>query len=180
MQLLEKACRTRPGACADLLQVYDERGDRAAALRVAEAGCRLGGTTCWRFGVLVEDPLRDRALQEEMCPTGNARACMRLAELLYPVDPARARDLATTTCRTERIAHGCHILARLAQATGPPEFREAQAAALLREACGLGDGEACAELGARYREGRGVGRDDTKAAEFSAQGCVLDKTQCRK
>ncbi|MBL0194865.1 MAG: SEL1-like repeat protein [Myxococcales bacterium] len=82
--------------------------------------------------------------------------------------PERARALALEECEVElRCTDAAYYLSR---AIGGPKD-ERRAVELLGRACEASDLASCGELGARYRDGRGVGRDPSRAIELLTRAC---------
>jgi TPR repeat protein len=77
---------------------------------------------------------------------------------------------ADARCRNG-YAVDCRELGRARVAPGAPERDDRLGAALIMQACELGDPAACSDLGVCYALGRGVAQSDERAAALSRRAC---------
>jgi TPR repeat protein len=123
------------------------RIDRACAAGSALA-CGVEGqlATAGQHGLAV-DAAKGIPLLERGCAGGVAQACGVLGAVLgmgelVPADPGRADVLERRACDLG-ASDGCYVTAM------DPRLPPAEANAWLRRACGMGNDQACAELGGR-------------------------------
>lgn len=89
--------------------------------------------------------------------------------------PEEARRIALRMCESEsRCLDAAYYLSK--GIGGPKEERRAFEA--LTRGCDEEDFASCAELGARYREGRGVSRDPSRAVDLFSRACNGDAAAC--
>lgn len=187
-KLFADACfRGDASACGEqgaaLLAVrMDHRRDTRAGLAFIERACKGGELD----SCMALDAHKVNGLPEPKHEQEGALGLLRLAGLkvythahalatLYETGgpgleraPEKARALALEECDAERrCADAAYYLSR---AIGGPKD-ERRALELLGRACEASDLPSCGELGARYRDGRGVGRDPSRAVELLTRAC---------
>ena len=70
------------------------------------------------------------------------------------------------------------LLAGCGPAQAPPDLPSAALASTPEgAACSAGDAKSCVSLGFRFEEGRGVGKDEARAAALYRKGCDEDVTE---
>lgn len=110
--------------------------------------------------------MRSAALLAAALACASAPAGRPAAPLASPSAPDEG-ELA------ERCARGfapeCRDLGRARLAASPPDVR--LAAALLTQACEIGDAAACSDVAVLYAIGRGVPQSDDRAAALARRGC---------
>lgn len=170
-------------SCSWLGDAIEVRGDiEAAKLRYA-AVCDAGlGEGC-RARAAYEDD--ETALLERGCTElGDGRACIWQAENLANTGEVAGVERLVTYCENPRLglAYACDVAAGFYLNPGNPvEVDEARAVSLNRAGCTGGDAGACAHLGFRYQDGRGVEEDVSKAAEMLEQACAQNHAEgCRE
>ncbi|HRG99373.1 MAG TPA: hypothetical protein PLR99_24170, partial [Polyangiaceae bacterium] len=197
-KLFAEACfRGDASACGEqgaaLLAVrMDHRRDTRAGLGFVERACKGGELD----SCMALEAHKVNGLPEPKHEHEGAAGLSRLAGLkiythahalstLYETggpglerSPERARALALEECAVElRCTDAAYYLAR---AIGGPKD-ERRALELLEKACEASDLSSCGELGARYRDGRGVGRDPSRAVELLTRACDAgDPSSCNE
>lgn len=69
------------------------------------------------------------------------------------------------------FADSCRYAAAVYEQSAPPLRNDVRAAAFLKDACDLGDLEACAQMGDRHKTGIGVVIDADRAFQYSTKAC---------
>jgi TPR repeat protein len=176
--------------CASLGLLYQQglgvTADDERAVQLFRLACDAGGAHgCTGLALAhlsgrgVEQDLgRARELLEQACQGGSLDGCGELARLHEqgPVeaggaepDLERAMALYELTCHGG-VAGGCTAWGRLLLDGELPEA-DIRGALLFERACLLGDAEGCGYLGLAHLQGRGVERDQQRAAHLLDQAC---------
>lgn len=120
-------------------------------------------------------PVDERPFLDKACAAGNLDACFRGAWLFWSRDhpEPHALELFTSACTTgaaEACAYEGLILSDAAE-------RASEAVKALERGCGLDSGAGCAHLAFLYATGKGVAKDDRRAAALYRKSCDLGDAQ---
>ncbi len=177
-----------PGSCASLGWAYEDGAgvvkDVARAIALYRRACDGGDRwSCTRLAFALasgDGVARDTAeavrLLEKSCSAADVMACAKLGSMLrvgdeegVPQDTTRAETLLRGACG-KGSSWGCGELAGLLVARGASQdFQEA--ATLLEGACEKDAPAFCAMLAGLLELGRGVARDETRAAALYRRAC---------
>jgi TPR repeat protein len=185
-EFLEKACREGDDlSCVRAASMMFD-GPKNAAEKSAELftlSCERGhAASCTGQGMHVSTgkglPQNDesaRLLFDKGCKGGDMQGCTNLAFLLesgrggFPDDEG-AGKLYRNAC-TQKNGAACFNLGVRLRKTGLGA-RDGEAAAFFDQACGLGEGQGCAEIAWHHLKGRGVARDPVRAKAFAERACA--------
>lgn len=160
-------------SCTWLGDALEARGEIEAAKERYAAVCEAGlGEGCRARAAYEDDegPLLERGCTE----LRDGRACIWQAENLGNSADAAGVERLVAYCENPRLglAYACDVAAGFYLNPGNPvEVDEARAVSLNRAGCDGGDAGACAHLGYRYQDGRGVQEDVKEAAKMLELAC---------
>ena len=115
----------------------------------------------------------ESSVLERNCDAGDQDACVDFGHrLLFSQfgDTVRAVSLLERACDAGKL-EGCFKLGENFRYRN--DASRARAVPLFQKACDGAHGDACASLGWLYMSGRGIGRDDARAAALSERACNL-------
>jgi TPR repeat protein len=155
----------------------DHPRDTLAGLGFVERACNAGEEdSCAAFYAhLLDDPAREKEGAAGLERLAGREIFSHALAQLYetggvevPKDPAAARRVAQRMCDSD--FHCTDVAFYLSHGIGGPKD-EGHAVRALTHGCEQEDFASCAELGARYRDGKNVTRDPTRAVELFRRSC---------
>ena len=181
-QLLRRGCeRGSPEACV-ALSIARGAGmlgppDPVEAMTIAKQTCEnQGDRYCAQVGRnyslgigAPRDPKMVRVYYERACTFGDAEACEGLAGLRIPGEPVDPEAAARTYDRACMLGSASACRRRGTRALKAGELARAFEAFEL--ACGLSDGELCADLAGMYLDGVHVAPDPARGTKLLVDNC---------
>jgi len=151
---------------------------RDSGMQLLDAACKLGeGSACNWLGVtygdgrgVARDVERALPLLERGCELGFGMACANVAFYRKP-GPAEELRLFQRSCELNAPLGCAWWGVRLLQQNEPGNQRKAFEQ--LQIGCDTFVGWACARIGAHYRAGIGLPRNDERSADFQGRACEL-------
>ncbi len=189
-KLFSESCfRGDASACGEqgaalLTLRMDHPKDKKAGLGFLERACNAGEEDACAalYGHMLDDPKREQegaaGLERLAAREVFSHKLVQLYEtggVHVAKKPEEARRIALRMCETDsRCLDAAYYLSR--GIGGPKDERKALES--LNHGCDEEDYASCSELGARYRDGRSVSRDPTRAVDLFRRACNGDAAAC--